>query len=109
MLPIFSVKFGSKSDILCIDSYVGLREIFKKQKDVVRVENETVAKVERNEEKNILKMELDAVTDLIITGAFDTEMVEETCSDVNQSKAENEVLPKSVRYKSNICLHPKKR
>ena len=55
-----------------------------------------MAKVERNEEKNILKMELDSVTYLILTGKFDTEMVEETCNEVNQSKAENEVTPKNV-------------
>ena len=46
-----------KSDVLCIDSYVGIREIFKKEKDMIDVENETVTDVKLTEENNVVKME----------------------------------------------------
>ena len=102
-------KTGTKlqSDVLCIDSYVGIREIFK-QNDVGILENETVKDVNWNEEKNIEKMESDAVTELISAGVFDTEMLEGTDIEVNETKAKNEMTPKTG-YKSNICLPPKKR
>ena len=112
--PLFKAemdKTGTQlnSDILCIDSYVGIREIFRKEKNIVRAENETVTEVELTEENKIVQVEIDAVSDLIITGVFETEMAEGTCTEVNLSKAENEETPKSARYKSNICLPPKKR
>ena len=112
--PLFKAemdKTGTQlnSDILCIDSYVGIREIFRKEKNIVRAENETVTEVELTEENEIVQMEIDAVSDLIITGVFETEMAEGTSTEVNLSKAENEETPKSARYKSNICLPPKKR
>ena len=62
-----------KSDILCIDSYVGIKEIFKKEKVIIDLENETVSDVKLTEENNIVKMELDAISDLIITGVFEIE------------------------------------
>ena len=112
--PLFKAemdKTGTQlnSDILCIDSYVGIREIFRKEKNIVRAENETVTGVELTEENKIVQVEIDAVSDLIILGVFETEMAEGTCTEVNLSKAENEETPKSARYKSNKCLPPKKR
>ena len=103
-------KTGTKlmSDVLCIDSYVGIKEIFKGN-DVNRVEKEKVIYVNLNVEKNIVKMESDAVTELISAGVFDTELIEGTDIEVNDTKAENEMTPKTVRYKSSICLPPKKR
>ena len=97
-----------KSDILCIDSYVGIKEIFKKEKVIIDLENETVSDVKLTEENNIAKMELDAVSDLINTGVFEIEMEEGICTEVPPSKAENEETPKSARYKPDICLPPKK-
>ena len=62
--------------------------------------------VKLTEENNIVKMELDAVSDLINTGVFEIEMEEGICTEVPPSKAENEETPK--RYKPDICLPPKK-
>ena len=98
-----------KSDILCIDSYVGIREMFKKEKDIVNSGNKTVTEVKLTKENNIVKMELDAVSDLISKGEFEIEMEEGTHTEVKFSKSENEETPKSTKYKSNICLPPKKR
>ena len=105
------VKAGTqlKSDILCIDSYVGVREIFKKERDVIEEETDTATDVKLTEENNVVKMELDAFSDLINTGVFEIEMEEGICTEFPLSKAENEETPKSARYKSNICLPPKKR
>ena len=67
-----------RPDILCIDSYIGIKEIFKKRKKVIKLENEIVTEVDLNEEKKMLKMELSAATDLINAGLFETEMTEGT-------------------------------
>ena len=112
--PLFKAemdKTGTQlsSDILCIDSYVGIREIFRKEKKIVGTEKESVTEIELTEENKVVQMELDAVSDLINTGVFETELTEETCTKANLSKVENERTPKSARYKSNICLPPKKR
>ena len=65
-------------DIICIDSYIGIKEIFKKRKEVIKLENEIVTEVDLNEEKKMLEMELNAATDLINAGVFETEMTEGT-------------------------------
>ena len=98
-----------KSDILCIDSYVGIREMFKKEKDIVNSGNKTVTEMKLTKENNIVKMELDAVSDLISKGEFEIEMEEGKHTELKCSKSENEETPKSTKYKSNICLPPKKR
>ena len=109
--PLFKAemdKIGTQlsSEILCIDSYVGIKEIFKKEKNFVRAENETM---KLSEDNKVVQMELDAASDLISTGLFETEMEERSCAEVNLTKAKNEETPKSVRYKSYMCLPPKKR
>jgi hypothetical protein len=53
-----------------------------------------------------VKIELDAITDLINTGVFESELTEGT---YNASEAENEVTPKSVGYNANTNFTPKKR
>ena len=94
------------SDILCVDSYIGIKEIFMKRKEIKRVENKERLEVDWNEEENIVKIEMDAITDLINTGVFESELTEGT---YNASEAENEVPPKSVRYNANTSFTPKKR
>ena len=49
---------------------------------------------------------MDAITDLINTGVFESELTEGT---YNASEAENEVTPKNVRYNANTSFTPKKR
>ena len=98
-----------KSDVFCIDSYVGIRQLLKKEEDIRNVENETVTAVKLAEEHNNAKLELDAISDLINTGVFEIEMEEGICTEFPLSKAKNEETPKSVRHKPDICLSPKKR
>ena len=97
------------SDILCVDSYVGIKEIFQKGKVRIDLENETVSDVKLTKEDNISKMELDAISDLIIKGVFENEMEEGICTEVPPLKVENEETPKRARCKPDICLPPKKR
>jgi uncharacterized protein YprB with RNaseH-like and TPR domain len=94
------------SDIVCVDSYIGIKEIFMKRKEIKRVENKERLKVDWNEEEKIVKIEMDAITDLINTGVFESELTEGT---YNASEAENEVTPKNVRYNANTSFTPKKR
>ena len=98
-----------KSDVFCIDSYVGIRQLLKKEEDIINVENETVTAVKLAEEHNNAKLELDAISDLINTGVFEIEMEEGICTEFPLSKAKNEETPKSARHKPDICLPPKKR
>ena len=66
-------KTGSSlsSDILCVDSYIGIKEIFKTRKETKRVEKEERLGVDWNEEEYIEKVEMDATTKLIDTGVFE--------------------------------------
>ena len=89
-----------KSDVFCIDSYVGIRQLLKKEEDIINVENETVTAVKLAEENNNAKMELDAISDLINTGVFEIEMEEGICTEFPLSKAKNEETPK--RHKPDI-------
>ena len=66
-----------QSESLCIDSFVGIKEIFRRN-EVVRVENDIVKQVNWNEEKKIMEMESDAVTELISAGVFETDMLKGT-------------------------------
>ena len=94
------------SDILCVDSYSGIKEIFKTRKETKRVENEERLGVDWNEEEYIEKVEMDATTKLINTGVFESELTEGTN---NPYEAENELTPKSVRCNANTSFTPKKR
>ena len=48
-------------------------------------------------------MELNAATDLINAGVFETEM---PIHEISISKAENEVTPKNLKYNSNMNVTP---
>ena len=56
----------------------------------------------------VVQMDIDAVSDLIIKGVFETEMVEGMCTEVSVSRAVNERTPKIDRLTSNMLLPPKK-
>ena len=55
-----------------------------------------------------VQMEIDAVSDLIIKGVFETEMAEGMSTKASVSRAEHERTPKSDRLISNMLLPPKK-
>ena len=56
-----------------------------------------------------VQMEIDAVSDLIIKGVFETEMAEGMSTEASVSRAEHERTPKSDGLISNMLLPPKKR
>ena len=60
------------SDILCADSYIGIKEIFKKRKEIKRLKNEERVEVDWKEEENIVKVEMDATKDLINEGVLES-------------------------------------
>ena len=93
------------SDILCADSYIGIKEIFKKRKEIKRVKNEERLEVDWKEEENIVKVEMDATKDLINEGVLESELTEGT---YNPFEAENELTPKSVSCNANTSFTPKK-
>jgi three prime repair exonuclease-1 len=102
------------SEILCVDSYVGIKEIFRKRSEVIKKEDARKNKVEDVEGLLIVKIEIDAVTDLINAGYFESEMEEGTCDEVKElsknlesSKKENELTPSGNRPEQNLV--PRKR
>jgi DNA polymerase III epsilon subunit-like protein len=78
-------KAGTKlgSQILCADSYIGLKEIFKKRKEINEAEVAKKKEIERTDERKYIKSELEAVTELLNAGEYETEMKEEKCDKAN--------------------------
>ena len=76
--PLFKAELEKSgtilgSDIFCVDSYVGIKEIFWTKNSVSLVND----KKENNvKERHIIKMEVDAVTKLMNDGEFDKEFNE---------------------------------
>ena len=60
------------SDVLCADSYIGIKEIFKKRKEIKRLKNEERLEVDWKEEENIVKVQMDATKDLINEGVLES-------------------------------------
>ena len=75
-------KAGTKlsCQLFCVDSYVGIKEIFKKKDYVVE------AKVAREKEAET-EMEIEAVMELINAGEFDTEMNEAKLQSQERTKS----------------------
>jgi three prime repair exonuclease-1 len=96
-------------EILCADSYIGIKEIFANRGEEHSKNNVEAAKI-----VNTVKMEMDAATDLLKAGVFETEMAEGQCdgpiatSNMNKiSKEENELTPNRTRN-TVIPRKPKK-
>ena len=88
------------SEILCVDSYVGIKEIYGQRTEVIKKEIAIMEEMKKAEELLIVKMEIDLVTDLINDGYFESEMEEGPCDEVKElstriesSKKENESTP----------------
>ena len=60
-------KAGTKlgSQILCADSYIGMKEIFKKRKEINEAEVAKKKEIERADKRKYIKSELEAVTELL--------------------------------------------
>ena len=95
------------SEILCVDSYVGIKEIYVKRTEVINKEIAIMEEMKKAEELLIVKMEIDLVTDLINDGYFESEMEGGPCDEVKElskkiesSKKENESTP--IRNKDQL-------
>ena len=97
-------KAGTKlnQEILCVDSYIGIKDILTKQQEV---------KADNN---HILKMEIDASTELIEAGAYDEDFVEgvwDKCIEkfnASVPKEENNATPSRKQSRNVPSLNLKK-
>jgi DNA polymerase III epsilon subunit-like protein len=110
-------KSGTKLDskILCVDSYVGIKEIFMKRSDLSKKEGVGKIKSKESADLKIAKMEVDAVTDLVNLGYFDSPMDGSICDglmglskNLEVSKQENEITPKGQVNRPDMSLTPHK-
>ena len=90
------------SEILCADSYVGIKEIYRKRSEASKKYDAIMEEVNKAEEHLMIEMEIDSVTNLINAGHFESEMEEESCDKVKEfannivfSKKENESTPRN--------------
>ena len=61
-------------NIFCVDSYVGIKEIYKNNMANLLVEDAKPSDIEDLEERNTVEKEMQAVKILLETGEFDKEM-----------------------------------
>jgi hypothetical protein len=96
-------KAGTRlgSQILCVDSYVGIKEIFKKRGEVNETENAKKKEIERADERKLIQTEIDAVTELLNDGEFEREMKEGICAEVNKAQESNN--SKTTRFDLSTC------
>ena len=110
-------KSGTKLDsqILCVDSYEGIKEIFMNRSDPSKKED--VGKIQSKEaaDRKIARMEVDAVTDLVNLGYFDSEMDGSPCDglmglsiNLELSKHENEITQRGQMNRPDMSLNPHK-
>jgi DNA polymerase III epsilon subunit-like protein len=81
------VEFGP--NIFCVDSYVGIKEIFKMDMGSSLAECVKPADTEDIEEKEIVKNEMEAVKSLLEAGEFDMEMGSSLAECVKPTDTEN--------------------
>jgi DNA polymerase III epsilon subunit-like protein len=79
-------KAGTPLDltILCVDSYVGIKDIHKKNGRTIQKEHDRKREVEKVKEMKIMEEELRAVSDLITAGEFETELEVNGCDELSQ-------------------------
>ena len=83
-------ELGSR--ILCIDSYVGMKEILQKIWDAPRAEEAIQNEIKRVEDRETIEKEIEAARELLAAGEFDMEM--------NVSRKRN--FPESVNSSDNL-------
>ena len=71
------------SEILCVDSYVGIKEIFKKRQQNI-LNSEETKNIEDNKAggTKLVRLETKAAAELVSAGEFDKEMTEESCENI---------------------------
>jgi three prime repair exonuclease-1 len=103
------------SEILCVDSYVGIKEIYRIRSEVSKKYDAMMEEVNKAQELLMIEMEIDSVTNLINAGHFESEMEEESCDKVKElanniefSKKENESTPIRNKIEPKHSLVPRK-
>ena len=111
-------KSGTKlnSEILCVDSYTGIKEIYRKRFEIIKEGDAMMEEMKKTEECFMIAMEMDLVTNLIKAGQFESEIEEQTCDEVNKlsdnielSKEENESSPIRHQVEHKHSLVPRKK
>jgi DNA polymerase III epsilon subunit-like protein len=69
-------KIGAifSSQIMCVDSYVGIKEIFKKRDEDIMAEEARRKEEDKTEETKIIEQEIEAAAALLNAGEFEAEM-----------------------------------
>jgi len=90
---LVKVGGGLGAHILCVDSYVGIREIFNSRlTEEVRVDKNINIEIE----KTLIDKEMEAVIELLAAGEFESEMVEDDCG-ARDNVTENKLAGKRFR------------
>jgi hypothetical protein len=71
------------SEILCVDSYVGIKEIYITRSEGIK-QDAMMEEEKKAEERVMIRMEIDSVTNLINAGHFESENEEDDCDKVNK-------------------------
>jgi three prime repair exonuclease-1 len=102
-------------EILCADSYIGIRDIFAKRAYIFEEEETRKKEVIQIEEMKIAKIEIDALAYLVKSGAFEEEMAEGISNDIvknsgnpSSPKQANEFTPCKTKDTLASCLKPRK-
>jgi hypothetical protein len=95
-------KAGGKlgSEIFCVDSYVGIKEIFQNW-EAQKTEDARIQQLERLVDKEIVEKEREAVTKLIAAGEFDRELEIDASRSNNVMEALDNLNPRSSK---TICV-----
>ena len=85
-----------RSNIFCVDSYVGIKEIFKKNNGSPLAEDVKPADIENIEERKIMDNELKAVKILLEAGEFDIEMDIDRSKSIEFSKSQENYKSRNI-------------
>ena len=99
-------KAGGKlgSEIFCVDSYVGIKEIFQNL-EAKKTEDARKQQIERLVEKEIVEKEIEAVKNLLAAGEFDRELEMDATRSNKVREALDNLNPRSSKTISVIVAN----
>ena len=99
-------KAGGKlgSEIFCVDSYVGIKEIFQNL-EAKKTEDARKQQIERLVEKEIVEKEIEAVKNLLAAGEFDRELEMDASRSNKVREALDNLNPRSSKTISVIVAN----
>ena len=62
------------SEIMCADSYTGIKDIFKKRDEIIQIQDSEILEAKQIKERQIIEEEMEAVATLMKAGEFETDM-----------------------------------